>query len=47
MVRHDKITIAQLETAFAEALIPEMVELRDAFKRAQPHVRKIVQDAGY
>lgn len=45
MVQHDKITTAQVESAFSAVVLPEMIELRDAFKRAQPCVRKIVQDA--
>src|SRR5439155_1696301 len=43
LIRHDRITQAQIETAFAEAVIPELVELRDAFERAKPRVRELAR----
>lgn len=45
MVRHDGITTDQIEAAFAAVVIPEMVELQDAFKRAKPKVLEIVRAA--
>ena len=44
LIRDGRITPAQLATAFASVQIPDMVELRDAFKRAQPLVMKIAED---
>jgi hypothetical protein len=42
MIQHDRITPAQIESALADAIIPDPVELRDAFERAKPLVRKLV-----
>lgn len=41
MIRHDRITEAQLVEAFAQMKPIELVELRDAFERARPLVREI------
>jgi hypothetical protein len=41
LIRHDRITPAQIETAFEDAVVPELTELRDAFERAKPLVREI------
>lgn len=46
MVRHDRITPAQLEAAFRDVVLPDLVELRDAFRRARLRVRGIVRAAG-
>ena len=46
MLRHDRITSAQIEGAFADAVIPDLAELREAFKRAKPRVREMVDKAG-
>lgn len=46
MVQHDQVTPAQIENAFSEAVIPELVELRDAFERAKPLVRELVRKVG-
>jgi hypothetical protein len=43
LVRHDRITPAQIENAFSEAVIPDLVELRDAFERAKPLVRELTR----
>ena len=43
LIRDGRITPAQLATAFATVQIPDLVELRDAFKRAQPLVMKIAE----
>ena len=31
MIRHDRLTAAQIESGVADAVIPDLVELRDAF----------------
>ena len=46
LVRHDQITLAQIESGFADVVIPDLVELRDAFERAKPRVREIVRKGG-
>ena len=38
LVEHDDITRAQLEQAFSEVVLPDLVELRDAFAKARPLV---------
>jgi hypothetical protein len=43
-IRHDRVTPVQLETAFANAVIPDLVELHEAFKRAKPVVLKLARD---
>ncbi|MBI2926285.1 MAG: hypothetical protein HYY24_11340 [Verrucomicrobia bacterium] len=45
LIRHDHITPAQIEGAFTEAVIPDLVELRDAFERAKPRVRELGREA--
>jgi hypothetical protein len=45
MIRHDRVTAAQIEGAFAEIVIPDLVELRDAFERAKPRVRELALQA--
>jgi hypothetical protein len=46
LIRHDQITPAEMEEAFIRAVIPDLVELRDAFERAKPIVRKLVRELG-
>lgn len=46
LIRDARITPAQMAAAFATVQIPDMVELRDAFKRAQPLVMKIAEANG-
>ena len=41
MIRHDRISPKQIEEALAEVVIPDLTELRDAFERAKPVVRKL------
>jgi hypothetical protein len=41
MIRHDQVTEDQIEGAFAEAVIPDLPELREAFERAKPQVRAL------
>jgi hypothetical protein len=45
LIRHDRITPAQIESALAAAVLPDLVELRDAFERAKPLVRELVRKA--
>lgn len=42
MVRHDGITREEMEPAFANVRMPDVVELHDAFARALPLVRGIL-----
>jgi hypothetical protein len=42
MVRHDGITREEMEPAFANVRMPDVVELHDAFARALPFVRGIL-----
>jgi len=39
----DRITIDQIETAFTAVNLPEVPELREAFRHAMPIVREIVK----
>jgi len=43
LVQHDGITLEQMEPAFANVSMPDIQELRDAFDRALPRVRAILQ----
>ena len=45
MVRHDRLTEAQLLEAFAEMKRVELVELREAFAKARPLVLKFARAA--
>jgi hypothetical protein len=45
MIRHDRITLSQIEDAFRDAVIPEGVELNDAYDRARPTVLTLAQKA--
>ena len=45
MVHHDGVTAEQIEAAIAQAVIPDLQELREAFERAKPRVREIVGQA--
>jgi hypothetical protein len=38
-----RVTPEQIEGAFKEAVIPDLVELRDAFERAKPVVRALAE----
>jgi len=42
LIRHDGITSAQMEPAFRDVRMPDIQELRDAFERALPVVRKLL-----
>lgn len=43
MIKHDAITTAQLEEAFTQMKPIELVELRDAFKRAKPIILEMAK----
>jgi hypothetical protein len=45
LIRHDRITPEQIESALADAVIPDLTELRDAFERAKPLVRDLARAA--
>ena len=45
MIRHDRITVAQIEGAFRDAVIPDCAELRDAYERAKPTVLTLARSA--
>lgn len=44
MIRHDRITEAQLLEAFSQMKPIELVELRDAFAKAKPVVLKVAKE---
>ena len=46
LIRHDRIRPEQVESAIAEAVLPDLVELRGAFERAKPPVRELARKAG-
>ena len=46
LIRHDGLTPAQIENALAEAVIPDLPELREAFERAKPRVRELARASG-
>ena len=46
LIRRDRITPEQVESAIAEAVLTDLVELRDAFERAKPLVRELSRKAG-
>jgi hypothetical protein len=47
LVRHDRLTSAQIEETLAQAVISDLlVELRDAFARAKPRVRAMARTNG-
>jgi hypothetical protein len=43
LIRHDRITTEQIESALADAVIPDLTELRDAFERAKPLARDLAR----
>lgn len=42
LIRHDGITSGQMEPAFRDVHMPDIQELRDAFERALPVVRRLL-----
>ncbi len=47
LIRHDRVTPDQIEAALNEAVIPDLVELRDAFEQAKPRVRELALQAKF
>lgn len=45
LIRHDRVTPEQIEAALNDAVIPDLVELRDAFERAKPRVRQMARES--
>ena len=45
LIRHDRVTPEQIEAALNEVVIPDLVELRDAFELARPRVREMARQA--
>ena len=45
LIRHDRVTPEQIEGALRGAVVPDLVELRDAFELAKPRVRELAQQA--
>ena len=45
LIRHDRLTRAQIEGAFRDAVFPDNQELRDAFERARPTVLSLADNA--
>jgi hypothetical protein len=45
LIRHDGVTLEQIESALADAVIPDVQELRDAVERAKPIVRQLALEA--
>jgi hypothetical protein len=45
LVRQDNVTANEMESAFASVRMPDVPELHDAFDRALPEVRRILQTA--
>ena len=46
LISHDRVTLDQVESAIADAVIPDLAELREAFERAKHRVREMVCKAG-
>ena len=47
LIHHDRLTPVQIEGAFAEAVIPDLAELRDACERAKPLVRALARPTAH
>jgi hypothetical protein len=43
LLKHEPATIADLRAAFARARLPDIQELRDAFRAAQPQVLALAE----
>jgi hypothetical protein len=43
LLKHEPLSESELRTAFAHARLPELVELHDAFRAAQPKVLDIAR----
>ena len=45
MIRHDRVTLSQIEDAMRDAVLPDCTELRDAYDRAKPTVLTLASKA--
>ena len=43
LIAHDRVTPVQIDRTLAEAVIPDLLELREAFERAKPRVRELAR----
>jgi hypothetical protein len=46
LIRRDHITPVQIESAIADAVIPDLIELKEAFARARPRVLELARNRG-
>lgn len=46
LIRHDRLTVGQVDAALAAVVIPDLSELREAFERAEPRVREMALALG-
>ena len=46
MIRHDRVSSSEMESALDQAVIPDLIEFRDAFERAKPLVLEKVRRFG-
>jgi len=47
LIDRDRLAPTLIESALAEVVIPDLMELREAFERAKPLVRALAKQAGY
>ncbi len=47
LLRHDRVTPGEIEQALADAVIPDLTELRDSFERAKPRVREMARNPAH
>ena len=47
MIRHDRIPVGLVEEAMWQVVLPDLIELRDAFKIARPRVLDLAKAAGF
>ena len=43
LVRHDRLTLGELDLAINEVFLPDLPELRDEFEKARPRVREMAR----
>jgi len=47
MIRHDRIPVGLVEEAMRQVVLPNLIELRDAFEVARPRVLELAKAAGF
>jgi len=47
MIRHDRIPASLVEEAMHQVVLPDLVELQDAFQVARPRVLELARSAGF